>query len=1095
MLKQLQQLRTLLLALLVMAGAGNGWGQTTATIEFNTNGTQINAASVTGDDSQGNTWTITTVGTTSFTENPDYSHVGSSKYPAKSITFTTTLANDVNITSFSAKFGGFGGTAGTVTLKVGDTPVGTGSLNGTSDVTVNSTSSATGKVLTVTVTGISKGVKAYYISYTYEPAAALEKTDPTITFNAGSVHVGKTLDLSTLFTSTSTGDVTYSISEGDTYASLSGSFLTGNAAGTVTVKAEQAKTTTYNAGEATATITVTAAPTLSSIAVTTPPTKTTYSEGETFNPEGMVVTATYTDNSTDVVTSSCTFTPSDALTTSINEITVSYTEGGTTKTATQSITVNSYVQPTEISFPLNNTGFGTSYNGSVSDITDDNPITNTINNLTVTYAGSGYHYLNDTQIRLYPNNKLTFEAPSGYEITNIVLIPVSGGTWTATISSNPGTYDNSSKTWTGSASLVEFSGSGSSGRCDIASATITLAVQKSTSDLSVTTTSSVELDITSANIHPTSTITYTTSSTGTVTFESDDTSVATVSSTGVITAQGEGTATITISQAADDTHKAGEQKVTVNVTDNRSAVVTDIDLPKAQKTLSEGDHGDFDPTATVTEGFTGGTVSYSFVTSDASVVNVDGTTFSAEAPGTATITITATPTGGNAENYKPATKDVVVTVMGETTLQLSTSSVNTTYGTNATTVTATVSSGYDGKLKAESSNTSIATASVEGITITINTVAVGTATITVTAPETSTFSGEATETINVTVAAPEGKTKAAVNGYGKVTSTSDLESGEYLIVYEDGNVAFDGGLGTLDASNNTIDVTIDENNVIAITDAVDAAAFTIDVAAGTIKSASGKYIGVSSNSNGLKQSEDASTYTNSFSIDEDGNAVISAVFSGSNNMSLRYNKASNQTRFRYYSSGQESIALYKRTSLTAKFNASGYATYCSEYPLDFSTAEDYSAWQVKGVDGNAITFEKVTGSVKGGTGLLLMGERDATVTLTSENSTNELGDNLLEGTLAPTFVKANEYYGLSGQQFLKVNPGTVKAGKALLPASVVENAGNVRTLSLVFVDPTTGIAETKTMTNEDAIYNLQGQRIGKAQRGVNIIGGKKVLVK
>ncbi len=33
------------------------------------------------------------------------------------------------------------------------------------------------------------------------------------------------------------------------------------------------------------------------------------------------------------------------------------------------------------------------------------------------------------------------------------------------------------------------------------------------------------------------------------------------------------------------------------------------------------------------------------------------------------------------------------------------------------------------------------------------------------------------------------------------------------------------------------------------------------------------------------------------------------------------------------------------------------------------------------------------------------------------------------------------------------------------------------------------------MTNEDAIYNLAGQRIGKAQRGVNIIGGKKVLVK
>lgn len=265
----------------------------------------------------------------------------------------------------------------------------------------------------------------------------------------------------------------------------------------------------------------------------------------------------------------------------------------------------------------------------------------------------------------------------------------------------------------------------------------------------------------------------------------------------------------------------------------------------------------------------------------------------------------------------------VTTVMGETTLQLS--DVNTPYGTNVT-VNATVSSGYDGTLTAESSNTSIATASVTGTIITITPVAVGTATITVNAPETSTFSGTATETISVTVTAPEGKTKAAVNGYGKVTSTSDLKSGEYLIVYEDGNVAFNGHLETLDGVSNTVAVTIN-NNAIAGSETVDAATFTIDVAAGTIKSASGMYIGVSSNSNGLKQSEEASTYTNSFSIDEDGNAVISAVFSEST-MSLRYNKASNQERFRYFKSGQEPIALYKRTSLTATLNASGYATYC-----------------------------------------------------------------------------------------------------------------------------------------------------------------------
>ena len=139
---------------------------TTGSIVFGNNGTKINEASVTGDDSFGNTWTITTVGTTSFTQNAAYSQVGSSGSPATTITFTTTLAQSTMFTAFSAKFGGFSGTAGTVTLKVGETTVGSGSLNGGSDVIIENTSSATGTVLTVTVTGISKGVKCYYISYT-----------------------------------------------------------------------------------------------------------------------------------------------------------------------------------------------------------------------------------------------------------------------------------------------------------------------------------------------------------------------------------------------------------------------------------------------------------------------------------------------------------------------------------------------------------------------------------------------------------------------------------------------------------------------------------------------------------------------------------------------------------------------------------------------------------------------------------------------------------------------------------------------------------------------------------------------------------------
>ena len=153
---------------LLCAVANVAWADdVTGTINFGNNGTKINSASVTGEDNSNNTWTITTVGTTSFTQSTNYSQVGKAAEPATSITFTTTLQPSQNITSFSAKFGGFSNTAGTVTLKVGDTTVGTGSLNGTNDVTVTSTTAATGTVLTVTITDIAKGVKCYNISYTY----------------------------------------------------------------------------------------------------------------------------------------------------------------------------------------------------------------------------------------------------------------------------------------------------------------------------------------------------------------------------------------------------------------------------------------------------------------------------------------------------------------------------------------------------------------------------------------------------------------------------------------------------------------------------------------------------------------------------------------------------------------------------------------------------------------------------------------------------------------------------------------------------------------------------------------------------------------
>lgn len=161
---------------------------------------------------------------------------------------------------------------------------------------------------------------------------------------------------------------------------------------------------------------------------------------------------------------------------------------------------------------------------------------------------------------------------------------------------------------------------------------------------------------------------------------------------------------------------------------------------------------------------------------------------------------------------------------------------------------------------------------------------------------------------DVVVSATFTKIEIPEGDYVKVTSTEDVTSGIYLIVYETDKLAFNGGLETLDAVGNSVSVEINGNMIVS-NETVDAAIFTYDATAKTLKSASGKYIGKTAYSNGIDVSE-TNAYTNTISIDEDGNAVITA----SGDCVLRYNSTSDQKRFRYYKSGQKAIQLYKKTN-------------------------------------------------------------------------------------------------------------------------------------------------------------------------------------
>ena len=334
--------------------------------------------------------------------------------------------------------------------------------------------------------------------------------------------------------------------------------------------------------------------------------------------------------------------------------------------------------------------------------------------------------------------------------------------------------------------------------------------------------------------------------------------------------------------------------------------------------------------------------------------------------------------------------------------------------------------------------------------------------------------------------------------YTKVTSTDDITDGQYLIVYEEGSVAFNGGLTTLDASGNTIGVVLN-NGTIEGSEETEAAEFTINVTEGSLMSASGKYIGVSSWGNGIKPS-DTSDYKNSFAIEE-GNAIISIEFS-SGNMILNYNSDSNQKRFRYYKNGgQQPIQLYKKvveeeTSPTVTIGASKWATYVAEDNVTFPT--EVSAFTVETIKTDHVTLGEVL-AVKKGTPILVYSETPGTYTLevVAEDDCEETFNNQLkvsDGTMtggATIYVLAQPQNSEIGFYPLASNV-TIPAGKAYLEIPPTMSVKGFLALG--------GLADAinniTAKTANGTIFNIAGQKVQNITKGgLYIVNGKKVFVK
>lgn len=313
---------------------------------------------------------------------------------------------------------------------------------------------------------------------------------------------------------------------------------------------------------------------LVSIAITTPPAKTTYVSGETFNPAGMVVTATYSNGAT-LKATGYSFSPDTALTDGTTSVTIEYTEGGVTKTAEQAITVVHRLTKIEITAQPTKTTYeyGDSFqsagmvvkatysDGATANVTGYScspTLLSTVGTQTITVS--------------YTENGVTKTATTSVTVNRktISAVPSQSGTLTYNGGSQSPTWNNYSTT------QLTIGGTTSGTNAGSYTATFTPKSNYRWAD-GTTTAKSVSWSIGKAagslSISPTSmtldtttkskTITVTRSGDGTISAVSSNTAAATVSVSGntvTVSGKANGSATITISVAAGTNYTAPASK-------------------------------------------------------------------------------------------------------------------------------------------------------------------------------------------------------------------------------------------------------------------------------------------------------------------------------------------------------------------------------------------------------------------------------------------------------------------------------------------------------------------------------------------------------
>ena len=192
------------------------------------------------------------------------------------------------------------------------------------------------------------------------------------------------------------------------------------------------------------------------------------------------------------------------------------------------------------------------------------------------------------------------------------------------------------------------------------------------------------------------------------------------------------------------------------------------------------------------------------------------------------------------------------------------------------------------------------------------------------------------------------------------------------------------------------------------------------------------------------------------------------------------------------------------TSVPVTVSQYKYASFSSDYALDFTDVDDVVAYIVTDANGSAIITQQVT-KVKAGTGLVLYSETAddyyipiATGEVEDYSETNKLIAVTEDNTVINKATDGTTNYVLTVKNdkavfaYINSTPATLNKGQAYLNLEGEESAPY-----LGFGDEgTTGIVNVnrETITNNQ-YYTLDGRRVENPSNGVYIVNGKKVVIK